>query len=87
MLQQPEVAGSGEYNIGLLCGVEDRNLQNDGYNAMCYGYDRALECVQEFIDNGKGVGDWSFDAKTGRATVRVTWPNNEMRTYTYELDK
>jgi len=43
--------------------------------------------VQEFIDNGKGVADWKFDKKTGRATVIVTWPNKEVRTYTYDLDK
>ena len=44
------VLGNGEYDQGLMCGVEDRGLQKDGYGAMRYGYDRALERVNEAID-------------------------------------
>ena len=45
------VLGNGEYHQGLLCGVEDRGYQKDGYLAMRYGYDRALERVSEEIDD------------------------------------
>ena len=48
--QEPSVAGAGDYDTGLMCGVEDRGLQKNGYEAMRYGYDRALERVAEHID-------------------------------------
>lgn len=44
------VLGNGDYDQGLLCGVEDRGLQTDGYAAMRYGYDRAIARVGERID-------------------------------------
>ena len=44
------VVGLGDYNRGLLCGVEDRDLQGDGYGAMRFGYDAAIERVAERID-------------------------------------
>ena len=46
----PAVLGEGDYHRGLLCGVEDNDLQHEGYNAMRWGYDRALERVAEEID-------------------------------------
>jgi hypothetical protein len=61
----PAVLGEGDYGKGLLCGVEDRDLQRDGYKAMRYRYECALERVAEEIDGtisaalreaGKGGG-------------------------------
>lgn len=49
-MQEDSVAGNGDYDQGLMCGVEDRGYQKDGYSAMRYGYDRALERVSEYID-------------------------------------
>ncbi len=48
--QTDAVLGNGEYDQGLMCGVEDRGYQTDGYSAMRYGYDRAIERVSEEID-------------------------------------
>src|SRR3990167_6371504 len=49
--RDPEsVSGSGDYDKGLMCGIEDRDLQKDGYEAMRYGYDAALDRVAEEID-------------------------------------
>jgi hypothetical protein len=45
----PAIQGTGEYDQGLMCGVEDRGFQRDGYSAMRYGYDRALERVNEWL--------------------------------------
>jgi len=50
MQDDPAVAGTGEYESGLLCGIEDRGFQKDGYSAMRHGYDRALERCSEYID-------------------------------------
>lgn len=44
------VTGSGSYHTGLCCGVEDKGLQSDGYGAMRYGYECALDRVSEEID-------------------------------------
>ena len=44
------VQGLKEYDQGLMCGVEDRGFQTNGYDAMRYGYDAALERVAEEID-------------------------------------
>jgi len=48
-LDSDPVQARGDYHTGLLCGVEDRNLQRDGYGGMDYGYERALERVDEAI--------------------------------------
>lgn len=48
--EQPSVTGTGDYDHGMMCGVEDRGYQTDGYSAMRYGYDRALERVAEVIE-------------------------------------
>ncbi len=45
----PAVLGTGGYDQGLMCGVEDRGLQGNGYEAMRYGYDCALERVFEAL--------------------------------------
>ena len=44
------VAGSGDYDRGLKCGVEDHGFQGDGYSAMRYGYDSALARCAESVD-------------------------------------
>lgn len=46
----PAVLREGDYHKGMLCGVEDRNLQRDGYGAMEYGWDAAIERVAEVLD-------------------------------------
>lgn len=46
---EDSVTGSGDYDRGLMCGIEDRGIE-DRYEAMRYGYDRALERVSERID-------------------------------------
>ncbi len=46
----PAVLGEGDYHKGLLCGLEDRGLQGDAYEAMLWGYEQALERVGEEID-------------------------------------
>lgn len=49
--QEPQsVAGTGDYEQGLLCGLEDVGYQTNGYNAMRYGYEAALGRVSEQID-------------------------------------
>jgi len=45
------VSGNGDYAFGLNCGVEDKGYQTDGYSAMRYGYDAALDRVSEEIDS------------------------------------
>jgi len=41
-----------EYHAqGMGCGVEDRCLQSDPYAAAEYGWERALERMQGWIDN------------------------------------
>lgn len=42
------VQGNGEWETGMFCGLEDRAIQ-DRYIACRYGYDSALEKVQEWI--------------------------------------
>ena len=42
------VQACGEWQTGLFCGLEDRNI-TDRYDACMYGYDKALERVQEWI--------------------------------------
>ncbi len=48
--QTDAVLGNGEYDSGLMCGIEDRGYQNNGYDGMRYGYDSAIERVSEEID-------------------------------------
>ncbi len=38
----------GDWEKGLFCGLEDRSI-NDIYEACRYGYDAALEKVQEWV--------------------------------------
>lgn len=42
------VQACGEWQTGLFCGLEDRNI-TDRYDACMYGYEKALERVQEWI--------------------------------------
>ena len=42
------VQGAGQWETGLFCGLEDRNI-TDRYDACRYGYDKALDKVQEWI--------------------------------------
>ena len=38
----------GEYHTGLYCGLEDRGI-TDRYYACDYGYEKALEKVEEWV--------------------------------------
>ena len=42
------VQACGEWETGLFCGLEDRNI-TDRYDACMHGYEKALERVQEWI--------------------------------------
>ncbi len=42
---------NGEWETGMFCGLEDVDI-TDRYMACRYGYDRALEKVQEWIIDG-----------------------------------
>ena len=39
---------NGEWQTGMFCGLEDRNI-TDRYDACIYGYETALNKVQEWI--------------------------------------
>ena len=47
-MQDDPVQGVGEWQQGLFCGLEDREI-NDRYEACQYGYNKALDKVQERI--------------------------------------
>ena len=47
-MDKPAVQASGEWQTGLFCGLEDRNI-TDRYEACMYGYEQALEKVQEWV--------------------------------------
>ena len=38
----------GDWETGMFCGLEDSNI-NDIYQACNYGYEKALERVQEWV--------------------------------------
>ena len=42
------VQGEGDWEIGMFCGLEDQGI-TDRYMACHYGYDCALERVQEWM--------------------------------------
>lgn len=54
----------GEWETGLFCGLEDQNI-TDRYDACRYGYDHALEKVQEWIIDGivKAIAEAKEGAK------------------------
>ena len=39
-----------EYRIGLLCGVEDRDFQANGYGAVEYGFNEGVDAVLEWLN-------------------------------------
>lgn len=47
-MDKPAVQATGEWQQGLFCGLEDRNI-TDRYEACMYGYEQALEKVQEWV--------------------------------------
>ncbi len=47
-MQDEPVQGQGEWDRGLFCGLEDRDI-TDRYDACRHGYDKALDKVQEWI--------------------------------------
>ena len=47
-MQDKPVQAQGEWEQGLMCGLEDMSL-DDRYMACRYGYDKALDKVQEWI--------------------------------------
>lgn len=65
-MSEDSVAGSGDYEQGLMCGIEDRGYQADGYSGMRYGYDRALERVSERID---GVIESALATNAGKSAL------------------
>jgi hypothetical protein len=52
-VDEPQIELSGEYETGLFCGLEDRDLQGTGYEACRYGFEvgveRGLEWAQGII--------------------------------------
>ena len=47
-MEDSPVQACGEWQTGLFCGLEDRNI-TDRYDACMHGYEKALERVQEWI--------------------------------------
>jgi len=47
-MNKPAVQATGEWQTGLFCGLEDRGIK-DRYEACMYGYEQALEKVQEWV--------------------------------------
>ncbi len=45
---EPEINLSGDYNQGLMCGVEDVGHQKDGYSACVYGFEVARDRVTDW---------------------------------------
>jgi len=50
-MDKPAVQGEGDWQRGMFCGLEDRGI-TDRYDACVYGYDKALERVQEWVIAG-----------------------------------
>lgn len=44
----PAVVAEGEWIKGMFCGLEDRDI-TDRYDACLYGYNRAIEKVNEWV--------------------------------------
>lgn len=42
-VDEPQIELSGEYETGLFCGLEDRGLQDTGYEACRYGFEQGVE--------------------------------------------
>ncbi|KKM82687.1 hypothetical protein LCGC14_1317040 [marine sediment metagenome] len=47
-MEEPAVQATGEWETGIFCGLEDRDI-TDRYEACMYGYERALEKVREWV--------------------------------------
>ena len=47
-INKPAVQCQGDWQTGMFCGLEDRGI-TDRYEACMYGYERALEKVQEWV--------------------------------------
>jgi len=47
-MDKPAVQATGDWQTGMFCGLEDKNI-TDRYEACIYGYEQALEKVQEWV--------------------------------------
>ena len=47
-MNTPAVQAEGEWQQGLFCGLEDRDL-TDRYEACMYGYEQALSKIEEWV--------------------------------------
>lgn len=47
-IETDAVQGTGEWQTGMFCGLEDRNI-TDRYDACQYGYEAALDRVREWV--------------------------------------
>ena len=47
-MNEPAVQATGDWQTGMFCGLEDRNI-TDRYDACMYGHEQALEKVQEWV--------------------------------------
>ncbi len=47
-IDEPAVQANGEWQTGMFCGLEDRNI-TDRYDACMYGYEQAIGKVQEWV--------------------------------------
>ena len=41
---------TGDYQTGLHCGVEDRDMQADAYGAADYGFTEGVDAVLEWVN-------------------------------------
>ena len=47
-VNEPQINLVGEYQTGLFCGLEDRGLQGDPYEACLYGFEAGVEHTLEW---------------------------------------
>ena len=50
-IDEPQIDLSGEYETGLFCGLEDRDLQADAYGACRYGFEAGVERALEWAQS------------------------------------
>lgn len=51
-IDEPQIELTGDWEKGLFCGLEDREYHCDGYAGCVYGFEAAVERMQEW---GQGV--------------------------------
>lgn len=47
-VDEPQIDLSADYQTGLFCGLEDRDLQYDPYKACLYGFEQGVERALEW---------------------------------------